>query len=99
MGMRGVNRPQIDALLRAILLLESAEECERFLEDVCTVKEIQDIAQRFEVARQLAQGKNYGLISKQTGASSATICRVNRCLLYGAGGYRRVIEKLDGKTE
>lgn len=97
--MNNMKRPQIEEFFRAVLLLETAEDCERFFEDICTVKEIQDMSQRLEVARRLAQGKNYGEVSRETGASSATICRVNKCLHYGAGGYRQVIEKMDGKAE
>ena len=98
-GLNGIKKPQVDALFDAILTLQDREACYRFFEDVCTVREIQDMAQRLDVARQLARGKNYGDVSAQTGASSATISRVNRCLLYGAGGYREVIERLETKQE
>lgn len=79
----------------AILNLESVEECKRFFEDICTIKEINDLAQRMEVAQMLGQNKNYQEISNVTGASSATISRVNRCFTYGAGGYKEAIKKLE----
>lgn len=80
---------------KAILLLENEEECSDFFEDICTVKELQDISQRLEVARMLKNGKSYQTVSGETGASTATISRVNRCLTYGSGGYRCLLEKLD----
>ena len=78
-----------------MLTLENTEECARFFEDLCTVREIRDLAQRLDVAISLRRGKNYQEISAQTGASTATISRVNKCLLYGNGGYAGVIEKLN----
>lgn len=96
MNLNDAKQAQINAFFDAILLLKNREECSCFFEDVCTVKEIQDISQRLEVARELTRGKNYAEVSKATGASSATICRVNKCLMYGAGGYASVIERLDG---
>ncbi len=85
----------VKRLFRAMLTLESTEECARFFEDLCTVREIHDLAQRLDVAISLRGGKNYQEISAQTGASTATISRVNKCLLYGNGGYAGVIEKLN----
>ena len=85
----------VDALFRSILLLESAEECRAFFEDLCTIKELQDMAQRLETARLLYSGKNYQEISKQVGISSTTISRVSRCLNYGGGGYETVIVRLE----
>ena len=79
---------------KAILTLESEEECEAFFEDVCTIKEIQDISQRLAVAEMLNEGEKYQTIEEKTGASTATISRVNKCLNYGSGGYRTVIEKM-----
>ena len=73
--------------------------CRKFFEDVCTIKELQDIAQRLEVAKLLSQKKNYQEVCKLTGASTATISRVNKCLLYGRGGYKTVLtdgEKKNG---
>ncbi|WP_459764396.1 YerC/YecD family TrpR-related protein [Alkaliphilus crotonatoxidans] len=84
-----------DALFEAILKLESIEECYRFFEDICTIKELQSISQRLEVAKLLKDGKTYSEIEDATGASTATISRVNRCLHYGADGYKLILEKLD----
>ncbi len=83
-----------DNLCRAILSLESMEECYKFFEDVCTIKEIQEIAQRLEVARLLKEGRAYTDVAKATGASTATISRVNKCISYGTGGYDIVLERL-----
>lgn len=78
----------------AVLSLETEEECRSFFEDVCTIKEFQDLTQRLQVAFLLEEGKNYQEISKETSVSSATISRVNRCLNYGDGGYRTVIGRV-----
>lgn len=78
----------------AVLSLENPEECRMFFEDVFTVKELQDICQRYEVAIMLNQGKSYNEICVATGASTATISRVNRCLIYGDGGYKTVLSKM-----
>jgi TrpR-related protein YerC/YecD len=86
-----------DRLFQAILKLKSEEECRLFFDDICTIKEIQDISQRFEVATMLSEGKNYQEISRKTGASTATICRVNKCLLYGDGGYKTILDRLETK--
>jgi TrpR-related protein YerC/YecD len=83
-----------DQLFKAILLLENREECYRFFEDVATINEIQELSQRLEVARMLKEGFIYEDIAKKTGASSATISRVKKCLNYGADGYQLVLEKL-----
>ena len=83
-----------DRLCKAILSLKSEEECYAFLDDACTVKELIEIAQRLEVARLLSEKKSYQAITAETGVSSATIGRVNRCLLYGSGGYRTALERL-----
>ena len=86
-----------DELFRAILLLENTEECYNFFDDICTVSEIKAMAQRLEVAKMLKAGYTYMDVSEKTGASTATISRVNRCLNYGADGYRTVLERLDRK--
>ena len=86
-------------LVDAILSLENEEECRAFLEDLMTGREIQDCSQRILVARLLRQNMIYSRIAQTTGASSATISRVNRCCTYGAGGYRAVLDRLDGNTE
>ena len=80
-------------LFAAILTLSSEEECAAFFEDICTIKELEDIAQRWCVARMLSSGEKYQTIEDVTGASTATISRVNKCLNYGSGGYRTVINK------
>jgi len=85
---------QIDDFFEAVLQLETIEECYRFFEDICTIKEIQSIAQRLEVAKLLTLNKTYNEIEEETGASTATISRINRALNYGAGGYKIILEKL-----
>ncbi len=85
--------PDAKALFEAILSLEDIDECEKFFEDVCTIKEIQDLSQRYAVARMLDCGEKYQRIEAATGASTATISRVNKCLAYGSGGYRAVLKK------
>ncbi|MBR6769438.1 MAG: TrpR-like protein, YerC/YecD [Clostridia bacterium] len=87
------NHKEAKELFNAILSLQTAEECEAFFEDLCTIKEIQDLSQRFQVAKMLSEKKNYQDISKATGASTATISRVNKCLMYGKGGYRLTLNK------
>lgn len=94
-----LNSKSIEKLFEAILLLETKEECLKFFEDVCTIKELQDMSQRLDVALQLKKGKSYQEISKNTGASTTTISRVNRCLMYGNGGYKAILEKLVEETK
>ena len=77
----------------AILTLKTSADCRAFFEDICTIKELQSIAQRFRVAALLDEGRNYLEVSEETGASSATISRVNRCLNYGIG-YRKTLDNL-----
>ena len=77
-----------------ILSLNNQEECYRFFEDICTVKEIQAISQRLQVVKLLVQNKTYHEIESETGASTATISRINRALNYGADGYKLVLEHL-----
>ena len=95
--MDKLHTPQVDELFEAILSLRNAEECYSFFEDVCTVKEIMDIAQRLRTAKMLSNGANYQEINKETGCSTATISRVRRCLEYGAGGYRTVLARASEK--
>ena len=90
-----IHTEAVDRLFDAILSLETREECYKFFEDVCTVNEILSLAQRFEVARMLTQGNTYLDISEKTGASTATISRVNRSLIYGNDGYKMVFERTD----
>ncbi len=91
-----LKNPQTDRLARAFLNLKDEEECYRLFEDLFTIREIQDLSQRLEVARMLSQGSTYTEIVQQTGMSTATIGRVNRALNYGADGYRRVLERENG---
>ncbi|NMB26484.1 MAG: TrpR-like protein YerC/YecD [Tissierellia bacterium] len=89
-----IESQQVDGLFEAVLKLETIEECYRFFEDICTIKEIQSIAQRLEVAKLLTLNKTYSEIEKETGASTATISRINRSLNYGVDGYKIVLERL-----
>ena len=86
-------------LVRAMLSLRNEAECRAFLEDLMTGREIQDCGQRLLVARLLRENMVYSRIAQATGASSATISRVNRCYTYGTGGYRTVLDRLAGETE
>lgn len=93
--MHHMETESLQRLFQAICALESKEECRRFLEDICTIKELQDLAQRLDVAILLNQGVNYQSISQQVGASTATISRVSKCLNYGSGGYAAALKKLE----
>jgi len=83
-----------DNLFSAILLLRDIKECYDFFEDICTVNEIKSLAQRLQVARLLKEGETYINIAKSTGASTATISRVNRAFNYGTGGYKSILERI-----
>ena len=85
---------EINDLFEDILKLDNIEECYRFFEDLCTINEIQDMAQRWKVAKLLDQEISYVKISKETRASTATISRVSKCLSYGADGYRLMLKKI-----
>lgn len=87
----------VKELYEAVLSLETAEDCKLFFEDLCTVNEIISLSQRLSVAKKLDEGKTFSVITEETGASSATIGRVNRCLSYGNGGYRKIIERVKNK--
>ncbi len=84
----------IENLFEAILALKNKEECKQFFQDLCTVSELQSMSQRFEVAVMLKANNIYTDIAAKTGASTATISRVNRCLNYGSNGYNLVLERL-----
>lgn len=84
----------VEFLFSAILELRDMEECYKFFEDLCTVQELKALAQRIQVAKLLSENQVYSDIVAETGASTATISRVNRCLMYGAEGYRRVLERM-----
>ncbi|WP_300410897.1 YerC/YecD family TrpR-related protein [Lagierella sp.] len=85
---------QLDDFFDAVLMLKDRDQCYKFFEDVCTVRELHSITQRLEVAKLLKIRKTYNEIEKETGASTATISRVNRSLNYGAEGYELVLDKL-----
>ena len=88
------KRADIDELFDAILLLKDQEDCYRFFEDVCTINELHAIAQRLQVAKLLSEKKTYSEIEELTKASTATISRINKCLVYGSDGYKRVLERM-----
>ncbi|MBE7043730.1 MAG: TrpR-like protein, YerC/YecD [Ruminococcaceae bacterium] len=90
---------QTDRLFEGMLKLQSIEDCYRFFEDLCTISEIKAMAQRFQVAVMLDEQRVYTDIEQETGASSATISRVNKSLLYGEDGYRLVLERLKENNE
>lgn len=90
-----IRSEAVDHLFDAILSLENREECYTFFEDVCTVNELLSLSQRFEVARMLRDQRTYLDIAEKTGASTATISRVNRSLNYGNDGYDMVFARLD----
>jgi TrpR-related protein YerC/YecD len=88
-----LRTPDVESLLEAVLTLREPDEVFAFLQDVCTVREIHELAQRLAVARMLAEGRHYSDIETATGASSTTISRVSRSLNYGADGYRIVLDR------
>ncbi|EGD51488.1 TrpR like protein, YerC/YecD [Thermoanaerobacter ethanolicus JW 200] len=88
----------VDQLFEAILKLKNIEECYRFFEDIATINEIKALAQRLEVAKMLCQKKTYIEIAEKTGASTATISRVNRALNYGANGYKIILDRLETES-
>lgn len=97
--MANLRNPDTDLLFEGILKLSSVEECYRFFTDICTIKELQAMTQRLQVAKQLYEGRNYNEVCRDTGVSSATICRVNKCLNYGDGGYKTVLDRLGGNCD
>lgn len=96
--MPHLHSDSVDRLFQTILNLGSIEECYAYFEDLCTIKELQDMAQRLDTAILLDQGVSYQKITQQVGISTATIGRVSKCLNYGTGGYRAAIDRL-GITE
>ncbi len=88
-----------DLLFKAILSLKNEEECYKFFEDLCTVPELKSMSQRLVVAKMLTEKKVYSDIVTKTGASTATISRVNRSLIYGCDGYEMVFSRIDKKEE
>ncbi len=90
-----ISTEAVELLYQAILTLKDMEECHAFFEDICTVNELLSLSQRFEVAKMLREKRTYQEITERTGASTATISRVNRSLNYGKDGYSIVFERLD----
>ena len=91
------KRDDIDELFEGILSLKTVDECYRFFEDICTINEINSIAQRLQVAKMLDNKCTYKEIEQETKASTATISRINKCLVYGADGYKIVLANLAKK--
>ena len=89
------NKMNSSLLFKAILSLENEKECAAFFEDLCTIKEIKDMVDRLEVANLLLEGETYETIVKKTKMSSATISRVNRCIQYGKGGYKKILSRIE----
>jgi len=90
-----LKNPELDLFFEAILQLDNIDECYNFFEDVATINEIKSLAQRIHVAKLLKEKKVYTEIAEKTGASTATISRVNKCLNYGAGGYELILDRLE----
>ncbi len=90
-----IHSKAVDRLFDAVMSLKNREECYAFFDDICTVNELLSLSQRFEVAGMLREKKTYSEIAEQTGASTATISRVNRCLNYGSDGYHMVLNRLE----
>ncbi|WP_216830206.1 YerC/YecD family TrpR-related protein [Alkalihalobacterium elongatum] len=98
MQINKLRGKELDQLFNAILSLNDLEECYQFFDDLCTINEIQSLAQRLEVARMLQLGYTYHKIETETGASTATISRVKRCLNYGNDGYKMTLDRVHGET-
>lgn len=94
-----IKSKSIDELYKAISSLENSEECYNFFEDLCTINEIKSMAQRYHVALMLKNGETYIKIAHETGASTATISRVNKSLNYGAGGYLAIIDRITNENK
>ena len=94
-----IKSDQVDSFFEAVLLLENKEECYKFFEDLCTVQELKSFAQRLHVAKLLCEKRVYSQIVEETGASTATISRVNRMLNYGQDGYKIIFSRLDSKEK
>ena len=97
--MKEMNDKSIDVLFKAVLTLQNVDECRRFFNDLCTITELKSISQRMEVALMLKEGCVYTDIAEKTGASTATISRVNRCINYGSDGYNLVIDRMEKNNE
>lgn len=97
--MKNLHCESVDRLFQTILNLETIDECYDYFEDICTIKEIEDMAQRLDTAILLNEGLSYQKIMEKVGVSTATIGRVSKCLNYGSGGYRATIEKLNKEVD
>ena len=97
--MHKIRNESMDRLFQSILNLENLDECYAYFEDLCTIKELQDMSQRLDTAILLSKGMSYQKIAEQVSVSSATIGRVSKCLNYGSGGYKNAIEKLAATEE
>ena len=94
-----LKEKNFDFLVDAVLALQSREECANFFEDLCTIPELKALSQRLQVAKMLSEKRVYSEIVAETGASTATISRVNRSLIYGCDGYRIIFDRLDAAKE
>ena len=92
--MTKINEESKKRLYKAIISIENEAQCADFLEDLCTIQELESITQRIDVALELLEGKNYQEVNAATGASTATISRVSKCINYGNGGYKTVLSKI-----
>ncbi|WCN37476.1 YerC/YecD family TrpR-related protein [Aneurinibacillus uraniidurans] len=99
MQLDKIRGRELEQLFEAVLALETMEDCYLFFDDLCTVNEMKSMAQRLEVARMLREKQTYSQIEEETGASTATISRVKRCLNYGNGGYLAALERLIPKQK
>lgn len=97
--MEKLHTKDVDNLFKAILSLETVDECYKFFEDALTIKEILDVSQRLKAAKMLKAGENYVVIGKETGMSTATISRVSKCLEYGSGGYEIVLSRMENSEK
>lgn len=97
--MAAFRSESIDRLFEVILGLQTVGDCYDFFEDICTINELQDMAQRLDVAILLDEGKNYQEIAKKVSVSTATISRVSRCLNYGSGGYKAALSRFKGERK
>lgn len=93
--MKALQSESLDRLFETILNLETVDECYSYFEDLCTIKELLDMAQRLDTAVLLSKGYSYNQITQEVNVSTATIGRVNKCLMYGSGGYKTAIERLE----
>jgi TrpR-related protein YerC/YecD len=92
--MQSFHSESMERLFKTITMLQTEEECSAFFEDLCTIMELQDMAQRLDAAVMLKKGFNYQTISKEIGISTATISRVSKCINYGSGGYNIVLDRI-----